>query len=141
MGGYRLLTECEAKMFYRGIDKKYRYAHYSPDYVIADAIRENNTPIFFLYEKNNNWYYHAFHINKIEDIGLWDIQSPYGYGGAISNSCEKEFIEKALAHYHEWCIENKILVEFIRFHPVLRNDLIYMGNNFFDRNTINIDIT
>lgn len=35
---------------------------------------------------------------------------------------------------------NGVLVEFIRFHPILENDNLYYGEKFYNRRTINIDL-
>lgn len=55
----------------------------------------------------------------------YDIVTPYGYGGPIINHCTNK--EKLLKTYEEkfkkYCIENDIVSEFIRFHPIVENAL------------------
>lgn len=75
----------------------------------------------------------------VKEIGYYDIQSPYGYGGPLSNSDDEEFLDKAWKIYTDWCMEQHVLVEFIRFHPALKNYNYYRGEKFFDRKTIWID--
>ena len=61
---------------------------------------------------------------KIEDVAgvaikeeLYDLETPYGYGGPLTNCYETEFIENAFSAYRKECIAQNIVSEFIRFHP------------------------
>lgn len=55
----------------------------------------------------------------------YDLATPYGYGGwLIENKSEKDdavLKEKLSAAYLNWCRENHIVSEFVRFHPFLKN--------------------
>lgn len=78
------------------------------------------------------------HFDGLIQAGKYfDIATPYGYGGWYF---EGEQSEAAAAQfkkeYSEWCNENGIISEFVRFHPVLENasgindmcsDLTYLG--------------
>lgn len=48
---------------------------------------------------------------------LYDIETPYGYGGPITNSTDRKFLVKAFNYYKAHCASNKIVCEFIRLHP------------------------
>ena len=50
----------------------------------------------------------------------FDFATPYGYGGWI---VEGENTDALFSAYEEWCIENGIISEFVRFHPVLGNQI------------------
>lgn len=55
----------------------------------------------------------------IEENKYFDFSSPYGYGGWIvegNGSTDNLFKE-----YENWCKENKIISEFVRFHPLIDN--------------------
>lgn len=78
---------------------------------------------------------------KIERNNWFDFSTPYGYGGwLIEGLSEKENLFKC---YIEWCLDNNIVSEFVRFHPVLHNytkvtdvyDIVELGK------TISIDLT
>lgn len=56
---------------------------------------------------------------------LYDLETPYGYGGPVSNTNDRDFLEKAFASYKEYCRSKKIVCEFIRFHPF--NTLVGSG--------------
>lgn len=63
---------------------------------------------------------------KIEKKEYFDIISPYGYGGWL---IEGENPQKLFEVYEKWCKDNKIISEFVRFHPVLKNHM-YCENNY-----------
>lgn len=48
---------------------------------------------------------------------LYDLETPYGYGGPLSTSSDTEFLQRAFAAYREHCQNENIVCEFIRFHP------------------------
>ncbi|WKA57703.1 GNAT family N-acetyltransferase [Planococcus shenhongbingii] len=55
----------------------------------------------------------------------FDIVTPYGYGGPLITECEpgkqEELTAKFMEAFQEYCKENDIVSEFIRFHPVIAN--------------------
>jgi len=55
------------------------------------------------------------------DEDFWDVISPYGYSGPYSNSDNLNFYQKFRENFDQYCQENKIVSEFIRFHPLLKN--------------------
>ena len=68
--------------------------------------------------------------SQIDGKTWFDMVTPYGYGGPLILSCTgdrealaKEF-ETALAAY---CRENRIVSEFISFHPLVENALDFTG--------------
>lgn len=80
------------------------------------------------------------------NTGYHDITSPYGYGGPViegtnqhyTNSLAAEFVQQ----FHDYCTEENVVAEFIRFHPLLCN-----ANVFSDlvpveyvRNTVYVDL-
>lgn len=48
---------------------------------------------------------------------LYDLETPYGYGGPLSNSDNPMFLARAFAAYRCHCAQQNIVCEFIRFHP------------------------
>jgi hypothetical protein len=59
------------------------------------------------------------------DTGLRDITSPYGYGGpcVMSETEERRHLvaQEFCRTFHSYCVERRIVSEFIRFHPLLNN--------------------
>lgn len=54
----------------------------------------------------------------------FDIVTPYGYGGPIIEKCvgnKEKLLEDYEKNFKKYCIENNIVSEFVRFHPILNN--------------------
>lgn len=55
----------------------------------------------------------------------YDIVTPYGYGGPLILDCDPEnkarLVEEFHNAFHQYCEEHRIVSEFIRFHPILKN--------------------
>lgn len=62
---------------------------------------------------------------RINNEIYYDIVTPYGYGGPVIIKCEENKKDELLIAYTEafsnYCEENNIVSEFIRFHPILEN--------------------
>jgi hypothetical protein len=115
--------------------------YFHPQYVINDAVyKKDLQPIFFAQEDNGNIYYHAFHLGRVPGTVYYDIQSAYGYGGPLFSG-EQSFISECIRNYKKWCFNQKVIVEFIRFHPLLNNYLNYYGEVKENRQTVYIDLT
>lgn len=55
---------------------------------------------------------------KIQEGKYFDFATPYGYGGWI---IEGENTEGLFEEYSEWIRRNRIVSEFVRFHPIIKN--------------------
>ncbi len=123
-------------------DKALKSSYLHPSYVVADAARNSELrPLFYIYEDGDSCLYHAFHTQEISGTRFIDIQSPYGYGGPISTSDSSLFLYKAWNEYDKWCQSSNVLVEFIRFHPLLKNWRYYRGDVLDNRETVSLDLT
>ena len=60
---------------------------------------------------------------------LYDLETPYGYGGPLSNSSDQPFLQRAFKAYRRHCQQQRIVCEFIRFHPF---NLLVENSNLFD---------
>ncbi len=93
----------------------------------------------FLYEKNGDGnirlfyftedsfvYFYPFLIRPVIIDGMptpyQDVETVYGYTGPISSSNNPDFIQKATSAFKQYCESENIISEFIRFHPLLRNE-------------------
>ncbi|WP_158606508.1 GNAT family N-acetyltransferase [Paenibacillus ginsengarvi] len=77
---------------------------------------------------------------------LFDITTPYGYGGPITNVKDPderaELFERFSSSFQTFCGEQRIVSEFVRFHPILKNYEDYIATSpFFSRNTICLSLT
>jgi hypothetical protein len=113
---------------------------FHPYYIVSDSKRDESlVPAFFAYQNGGDTYYHGFLLGKIPNTSFFDIQSPYGYGGPIATTEKPSFLDQAWSAYSAWCIENEILAEFVRFHPLAENWHYYHGTVLEDRQTVWID--
>lgn len=113
-----------------------------PYYIVADAKRDPALEAtFIVYEGDEAFTYHGLHLKKIEGTRYYDMQSPYGYGGLIASSDDRAFLSQAWSEQTAWCQEHKVMVEFIRFHPLLKNWRYYEGEVFYNRQTVWLDLT
>lgn len=128
--------------------------YYLSGYVKSFEMHGDGEPILFHYEDSN---IKAINVSMKKDISefefyndiipknqLFDLATPYGYGGFIveGNSCP-ESINRLNKKYEDFCIENNIISEFVRFHPVINNaDIV---KNMYDETilgkTISIDLS
>lgn len=73
---------------------------------------------------------------------FFDFETAYGYGGPLSNCQDRGFIEAAFKKFCELAVENNIIAGFIRFHPLIKNQVL-VGKGcdvLFDRKTIAMDL-
>ena len=57
-------------------------------------------------------------VDKIPVKTWYDLSTPYGYGGFL---IEGDDLDELNAEYTRYCLENSIVSEFVRFHPLLGN--------------------
>lgn len=112
--------------------------YFSEEYVRL-ATNQSQTPFCAICEEDNKIMLFPFLRSSFKDY--YDFETPYGYGGPISNCNDREWNEKALKAIIDYFANNQYLAGFVRFHPLLKNaDLC---RNVFtvvdDRKTIAID--
>jgi hypothetical protein len=97
----------------------------------------------FVYEENDSTFVFPMLLSPIPGSGgLYDFETPYGYGGPVSNNAEGGFLERAVNTLVNEAKDVGILAGLIRFHPLLDNAELMKG--FFpvslDRETVYIDL-
>jgi len=53
--------------------------------------------------------------------GYFEISSTWYYGGPLIKNFEIESIKDFYVRFHKYCEENKIVSEFVRMHPLIKN--------------------
>ena len=117
-------------------------------YVRAFQLHGDGDPLLIVYEEEG---FRGINVVMKRDIsddkhftGLigegeyFDLATPYGYGGWLFEGEEKdETFGRFSDEYSSWCRDNRIVSEFVRFHPVLENvsvindkfyDIVFLGN-------------
>lgn len=133
MGSFQVLDMRERPQWAAKVDRLKNPVpdiHYRPEY--CALFRDSGEPRLFEYREGNSTIYYPFLLRKINLIPgleelldqeeLYDITSPYGYGGPLaegapSNSTWLNFYNC----FAEYCKQQNIITEFIRFHPLLGN--------------------
>ncbi|ELC8370429.1 GNAT family N-acetyltransferase [Clostridium perfringens] len=80
----------------------------------------------------------------INGIQYFDIITPYGYGGPIIYEVKDkdELIKDYKREFEKYCFENKIVCEFLRWHPIYDNksDFEDVYENIYSRHTVGTNI-
>ncbi|MCA0985132.1 GNAT family N-acetyltransferase [Halobacillus yeomjeoni] len=131
--------------------------YFTPEY--AELYEKNGEGKAFLlvYEEGDSFIYYPFLKralnqipflnNKLERYGdLYDLTTPYGYGGPITNADEgesrRQLFERFTPIFEQFCQKEGIVTEFLRFHPLLENHKDYTDvESIHLRDTIHIDLT
>jgi len=123
--------------------------YYTREYAAA-YLGANDEVFEFEYNEKDKYFKNIAiksSITKIAGLeikgGYFDLQTPYGYGGYLTNSDDTVFVKTALGRYKEFCIKNKIIAEFLRFHPF--NAFAEKHDSFLDfcaqdRKTVYVDL-
>ena len=113
---------------------------------------ENGEACIFKFESEFGSVEHQFIKREIPAEKLpfegtyYDIVSPYGYGGPVMTDVKPDNKEKLEAEFskafEEYCRENNIVCEFVRFHPIVENALDFKNtyNPKWDRNTLGTNL-
>lgn len=131
--------------------------YFSANYFRLFEREEDQRAEMFVFSQNEQMIMYPYllrdisHLPSIQAAGLqgdwYDISTPYGYGGPISNVPPGEERRKLFrefgAVFTEYCKSKQILTEFIRFHPLARNAMEYQEGLHTERNrnTVYVDLT
>lgn len=101
---------------------------------------KKSTAVSIICEDNTNILLMPFLKREIGEF--FDFETPYGYGGPISNTEDVSWFSKALEEMNQYLFKQGYVCGFIRFHPLLGNaaeckDHIEVC---YDRATIAIDL-
>lgn len=71
-----------------------------------------------------------------------DFETAYGYGGPVCNCNDEAFLGAALRAFKEFCQANGYVAGFVRFHPLLQNQVGFdcIGRVLAERKTVAIDL-
>jgi len=128
---------------------------YDPSYCNLYLGMGDGEPHLFFYEnEKENTLCYVFFKRKIgelpflEDVQmdgeLYDIiTAPYGYGGPLYDAADETLLKQFREEFLNYCSNENIVCEFIRFHPMLQNNW-GMEEHLkvsFDRETVFLDLT
>ena len=124
--------------------------YYLPSYTKSFRLNGDGEPLLFHYESSDTRAINVVMKRDVADAPQFsgvlpsgnylDLSTPYGYGGWLLEGDRSEAaVQKLDAAYGEYCRENNIVSEFVRFHPLLRNydclapmyEIIEMGKTVY----------
>lgn len=122
--------------------------YYTREYYCMEQEEGHGEAFLFVCENDNGQLgLYPFLRNPVErnylDKTYYDIETAYGYGGPLVNSMEPEFIEEFETAFLQYCKAENIIAEFIRFHPLLKNETIFKKEIqvLHNRYTVWLDLT
>lgn len=97
--------------------------HYLKEYVEAFKNQGDGEPFLFYSETNDLKAIYVVFKRKIEDSEYFDLRTPYGYGGWLFEGTGNK--EEVYKEYINWCKDNNIVSEFVRFSLFEEHDSYY----------------
>lgn len=117
-----------------GIVKSFKNfdVYYLSSYVKAFSLHGDGEPILFFYKDKNIKAMNVVmkrdiasdikFLGRLEKDGYYDLTTPYGYGGfLIEGEVTKDSLKRLNDEYILHCKQERIISEFVRFHPVIHN--------------------
>lgn len=124
----------------------HRDIYFTSEYYKLCELNGDGIGKLFVYFDKDKIATYPFLMNQIEGYALndkyYDIQTAYGYGGPATNCHEEKFLSDFESCFIDYCKENNIVAEFIRFHPLIKNEKIFKENIeiLHNRRTIYLDL-
>lgn len=124
--------------------------YYSKEYVSL-YLKDNESVFLFQYNEGEEIFYNIAIKRPVDKIGsvnivdgYYDLETAYGYGGYYATTDDAAFLRRSYDAYQNKCLDERIIAEFIRFHPY--NDIPVKWDSYFDflaldRKTISIDLS
>lgn len=139
--GVARLTLAEAVALHGRLRAPVQPATLHPAYLQADAQRDARLqPAWIAYRSGADFWMHGLHLVDVPGTQLRDGSSPYGYGGPVASTADPAFLRSAWAAYAEWMRGEQVVVEYVRFHPLLANEGLYGGAVIDDREVVCVDL-
>jgi len=124
--------------------------YYLAEYVKAFQAHGDGEPKLFFYEDKNFKAINVFmkrdierdqnFSGKVQSNTFFDAATPYGYGGfLVEGDVTDENLAALEKEYSRLCMDEGIICEFVRFHPVLNNS--EMLSSFYDISKLGRTIT
>ena len=122
------VIDCRDRMRWNGIIDGFseQDIYFSHEYFMGSLLLDEGEAILFFFENGNGKVAYPVIKRKIENganMELWDITTPYGYGGPLvsANGNQQALLLEFREAVDEYCKANRIVSEFVRFHPLLDN--------------------
>lgn len=135
--------------FYALLPKEHRDIYFTPEYYSLYQNYGDGEAVCFVFEKDEELVLYPFLKNPIALLGYelskeyYDIQGAYGYNGIISSTENPILIAAFWDAFDSYCLENDIIAEFTRFHPLLNNQTLASPKmkTIYSRHTVSLDLS
>ncbi|ANU27709.1 GNAT family N-acetyltransferase [Planococcus versutus] len=112
--------------------------YYTNQYFLSALKLDPGVAVLFYYKDEDGEVAYPF-IKRVvnnEDVTVFDVTTPYGYGGPIVKvkKDQQRLVNNFRKEFVEYCYKEKIIAEYIRFHPLKQNDHLF--NNYFKISTV-----
>lgn len=100
--------------------------YFSYEYFMSSLLLDEGEAVLFFFKSENGRVAYPVVKRKIANganMELWDITTPYGYGGPLVSVAgdEQALLLEFREAVGEYCVSHNIVSEFVRFHPLLDN--------------------
>lgn len=102
--------------------------YFLPEYHQVHELNGDGLAQAFVAEEGDEILFYPFFVRPIKQkeakptsTGWYDIETAYGYSGPLCTTTDDTFLSKAWNVFSAWCRENRIVAEFTRFNPLLKN--------------------
>ena len=146
---FTILDSKKDKVSIQEIETKNYDLFLDPDFVNASLLNSHSFGKLIVYKNMNKYFLHCFQLNKImiKDLKIkkkdyFDISTPTGYSGSISNITDKYELNKFRVLYTNFIKKNNIIAELIKVNPLNFNFKSPTADNKkFMKLTCSIDLT
>ena len=125
--------------------------YFTEEYGKLCEVIEKGTSQVFRYKSEYGEIQHQFIKREIPQLvdgkQYFDITTPYGYGGplilSVQNGKKEQLCEEFGKAFARYCEENRIVSEFVRFHPIKNNavDFEKLYHPIYIRNTLGTNLS
>lgn len=124
-GNYRILSTNDASAWNEVLcmDGIKGDVFFTFEYCNLYKTTENSIEAFY-YSLGGDIFFLPYIKAAIPGTDFFDIETPYGYGGVLSNTSDKldeKFLEGAWSCFKEHCEKSEIMAGLIRFHPLINH--------------------
>jgi len=105
-----------------------RDIYFAPAYHRMHQVNGDGKANLFLYQDGADTWLYPFFARPITHVGqtpvpffCQDLETVYGYSGPLSTTAAPGFLKAACDGFRQYCRENHVVTEFIRFHPIIGN--------------------
>ncbi len=126
--------------------------YYTIEYAQSLEIHGDGRAVLMYFQRNAFRMCYVLMVSDIADSSqftsilkkgqYFDCSTPYGYGGPLTEgSYSKDDISVFISELNEYCVQNAIVSQFIRFHPLLDNYAVFDGfcDVHYHKQTVYID--